>query len=141
APATARSFARMLTLWCPFLMAWGELYHYHMQGPALPEASCGELPMHLLTRFCVMRWLLLCTLLQLPVLFARASAQEKAAQNDVSPWQRVLKGEDAKRVEELQKKLEELRQTGKFTDAHAAARTVLEIRRRVQGEGHWETRD
>src|SRR5437870_12627916 len=70
-----------------------------------------------------------------------ANAQAQPAPAAIPPWQRVLTGDDAKRVEELEKKINELRQAGKYTEAQAAARTVLEIRRRVQGEKHWETGD
>jgi tetratricopeptide (TPR) repeat protein len=56
-------------------------------------------------------------------------------------WQRVLKGEDAKRVEELGKKIDELRLAAKYAEAQEPARAILQIRRRVQGEDHWETAD
>ena len=62
--------------------------------------------MRLMSRFCETRLWLLFSILQLPVLFAQASGQEKPARNEISPWQRVLKGEDAKRVEELEKKID-----------------------------------
>jgi tetratricopeptide (TPR) repeat protein len=58
-----------------------------------------------------------------------------------APWQRMLKGEDGKRVEELEKKINELRRAGKNAEAQEPARAILEIRRRVQGEDHWQTAD
>jgi tetratricopeptide (TPR) repeat protein len=58
-----------------------------------------------------------------------------------APWQRVLKGEDTKRVEELEKKIEALRRAGKNAEAQEPARAALEIRRRLQGEDHWQTAD
>src|SRR5207244_4596478 len=70
-----------------------------------------------------------------------ANAQAQPAPAAIPPWQRVLTGDDAKRVEELEKKIEELRALGKYTEAQAAARAVLELRLRVQGEGRWETSD
>jgi CHAT domain-containing protein/Tfp pilus assembly protein PilF len=70
---------------------------------------------------------------------AEASAQQATA--EPPPWQRLLNGKDAKRVEELEKQIDELRQAGKYTEAQAAARTIVEIRHRVQGADHWQTRD
>ena len=55
------------------------------------------------------------------------------------PWQRVLKGDEAKRVEALEKSIQDLEKKGQFAEAIAPAREVLAIRGRVQGEDHWET--
>jgi hypothetical protein len=55
------------------------------------------------------------------------------------PWLRQLTGADAKRVQELEKKVEELRQAGQFAAAQVPARDILAIRTRVQGKDHWET--
>jgi CHAT domain-containing protein/tetratricopeptide (TPR) repeat protein len=55
------------------------------------------------------------------------------------PWQRVLKGDDARKVEAHEQEIAELEQKGKFADAVTPAREVLAIRSRVQGEDHWET--
>src|SRR5262249_6929121 len=55
--------------------------------------------------------------------------------------QRMLAGDDAKRVEEMEKTIAELRRVGKIAEARGAARTVLEIRTRAQGVGHWQTID
>src|SRR5262249_34550180 len=60
---------------------------------------------------------------------------------DESPARRTLTGDDAKPVEELEKTITELRRAGKFTEAREPARTVLEIRTRIQGAGHWQTGD
>jgi len=49
---------------------------------------------------------------------------------------REFAGDDAKRVEELEKKIEELRQAGNYSEAQSAARMLLEIRSRVQGTKH-----
>src|SRR5262249_4507062 len=57
------------------------------------------------------------------------------------PPVRALTGDDAKRVAELENTIGALRQAGKFAEALPAARTVLEIHRRVQGEAYWETKD
>jgi tetratricopeptide (TPR) repeat protein len=56
----------------------------------------------------------------------------------LSPWQRVLKGEDAKKVEALEQQIAELENKGRFPEAIAPAREALAIRRRVQGWEHWE---
>jgi tetratricopeptide (TPR) repeat protein len=55
------------------------------------------------------------------------------------PWQRVLKGDDARKVEAREKEIAELEKKGRFADAVTPAREVLAIRSRVQGEDHWET--
>src|SRR5262249_27096779 len=71
---------------------------------------------------------------------ARASEPEDAARTTPGPpWQRVLIGDDAKRVEALENTIGELEQKGQFAEALAPAREVLAIRQRVQGEDHWET--
>src|SRR5205085_2144755 len=58
-----------------------------------------------------------------------------------APWQHVLTGEDAKKVEKLEKQIEELRKTGKYREAQAPAREVLAIRARIQGKDHWQAAD
>jgi len=55
------------------------------------------------------------------------------------PWQRVLQGEDAKRVEAMEKAVGELEKKGRFAEAVGPAREALAIRTRAQGEDHWET--
>ncbi len=62
-------------------------------------------------------------------------------QAEIPPYKRMLTGDDAKRVEELEKKIKELRQAGKYAEALEQARTILEIRTRVQGKDHWQTGD
>lgn len=57
------------------------------------------------------------------------------------PYKRLLQGDDAAKTATLEEQIDELRQSGKYTEAQAAARIVLELRRRVQGEEHWETCD
>jgi hypothetical protein len=59
----------------------------------------------------------------------------------VPPYRRLLTGADAKRVEELEKKIDDLREAGKLNEAQAAARIILEMRSRVQGADHWQTGD
>jgi tetratricopeptide (TPR) repeat protein len=55
------------------------------------------------------------------------------------PWQLVLRGDDAERVKGLDNAIDELERQGRFAEAMTPAREVLAIRRRAQGEGHWET--
>jgi CHAT domain-containing protein len=55
------------------------------------------------------------------------------------PYKRLLKGDDAKKVAELEKKNNDLEKAGRFTEAQETARQVLAIRTRVQGAEHWET--
>jgi CHAT domain-containing protein/tetratricopeptide (TPR) repeat protein len=64
-----------------------------------------------------------------------------ARAEEAPPWQRVLAAEDSRRVEELEKKIAALSQAGKYDEAQAPAREVLDIRTRVQGADHWQTSD
>src|SRR5260370_35838843 len=64
----------------------------------------------------------------------------KPAEED-APFRTVLTGEDAKRVAELEKTIDELEAAGKLAEAQGPAREVAEIRRRVQGAKHWEAAD
>ncbi len=56
-----------------------------------------------------------------------------------APNSRVLQGDDARRVESLEKTIAELQKQGRFAEAVPPAREVLAIRGRAQGEDHWET--
>jgi serine/threonine protein kinase/tetratricopeptide (TPR) repeat protein len=55
------------------------------------------------------------------------------------PWQRVLKGEVAKRATELDQQIVDLEKHGSFAEAIVPAHELLTIRSRVQGDDHWET--
>src|SRR5262249_51638531 len=57
------------------------------------------------------------------------------------PYKRLLQGDDAKKAAQLSKRVGELWATGKFAEAAAPAEEELALRRRVQGEGHWEVAD
>jgi tetratricopeptide (TPR) repeat protein len=76
------------------------------------------------------------TLLLLMVLAGAslASAEEPA-------YKRLLQGDDAKKAAVLDKRIDELWAAGKFAEAAAPAEELLALRRRVQGEGHWEVAD
>jgi hypothetical protein len=54
------------------------------------------------------------------------------------PWQRMLQGEDARKAEELDQRIQQLQQAAKFDEALAAARELAELRERLQGKDHWE---
>jgi CHAT domain-containing protein len=68
-------------------------------------------------------------------------ARAEEPSRDVPPYKRVLTGEDARRVAELGKKLQELAVAGKYADAQEPAREIEKIRTRVQGANHWQTID
>ena len=55
------------------------------------------------------------------------------------PSRRALEGDEARRAEELEKAIARAQGEGRFGEAVGPAREVLAIRRRVQGEDHWET--
>src|SRR5205085_9767907 len=58
-----------------------------------------------------------------------------------APWRRVLRGDDAKRVAELEKQIQALEDAGKFAEAQAPAKEIVKVRTRVQGADHWQTAD
>jgi tetratricopeptide (TPR) repeat protein len=58
-----------------------------------------------------------------------------------SPYQRLLQGDDAKKAASLEKRIKELWAAGKFAEAVPPAEEVRALRRRVQGEGHWQVAD
>jgi Flp pilus assembly protein TadD len=71
-----------------------------------------------------------------------ASGQSNSGQTaSTPPWKRQLIGEDAARVEKLEKQIDQLKRDGRFSDAIAPASEVAEIRARVQGADHWEAAD
>src|SRR5262245_58278974 len=57
------------------------------------------------------------------------------------PYQRLLRGDDAKKAAALQKQVKELWGAGKFAEAVAPAEELRALRQRVQGEDHWEVTD
>src|SRR5262245_49403353 len=58
-----------------------------------------------------------------------------------APWQRLLTGEDAKRVADMEAKLAKLQEAGSLPEAVAVARAILEVRTQRQGADHWQTVD
>jgi CHAT domain-containing protein/tetratricopeptide (TPR) repeat protein len=57
------------------------------------------------------------------------------------PYKQLLQGDDARKAAALKKQMAELWATGQFAEAAAPAAALLALRRRVQGEGHWQTAD
>ncbi len=68
-------------------------------------------------------------------------APAQASAPEGPPYRRVLTGEDARRVAELEKRFDSLVGAGKFTEAEGLEREVAAVRARVQGEDHWQARD
>src|SRR5262245_36114209 len=54
------------------------------------------------------------------------------------PWQRVLKGEDARKAAELRERIKKSCAAGDLTDALRAAEALRELRAAAQGRDHWE---
>jgi len=79
----------------------------------------------------------------LPVLALSTLASPTKAEDKEAPKVSVrnLQGDDAKRVDELTKKIGELEQAGKFAQARVVALEILTLRSRVQGSDHWQTGD
>ena len=59
----------------------------------------------------------------------------------IPPWKRQLAGEEASRVEKMEKEVDQLRREGRFAEAIGPAREAAAIRSRVQGADHWQTAD
>jgi tetratricopeptide (TPR) repeat protein len=57
------------------------------------------------------------------------------------PWQRLLQGADAKQAAELQGRVTQQQQAGRWAEALRAADELLELRQRAQGKDHWEAVD
>jgi CHAT domain-containing protein/Flp pilus assembly protein TadD len=60
---------------------------------------------------------------------------------DAPPWQRLLQGDEARKANELQRRLERLQAEGKLQEALEAAEALEALRRREQGADHWQTVD
>jgi tetratricopeptide (TPR) repeat protein len=53
------------------------------------------------------------------------------------PWQRLLQGADAKKAAELEARLGQLREAGKFEEAVQVAAELVALREKGQGKDHW----
>jgi tetratricopeptide (TPR) repeat protein len=73
-----------------------------------------------------------------PSAVAQGPPRAPAEQAATPPALRPLTGEDARRVQELEAEVARAEEAGRFAEAAAMGRRVLEVRRRAQGEGHWE---
>jgi hypothetical protein len=57
------------------------------------------------------------------------------------PYKRLLQGDDAKKAQALDKQIAELWAAGKFAVAVTPAEQLRDLRRRVQGDKHWQADD
>src|SRR5262245_43943990 len=60
---------------------------------------------------------------------------------EAPPWRRVLKGDDAKKAAELDKEADALFARGRSAEALVKLEEIWQLRKRVQGEKHWQTTD
>jgi tetratricopeptide (TPR) repeat protein len=58
-----------------------------------------------------------------------------------APWQRLLQGDDARRADELEERLQQLREANQFAEALKLAQVLVALRTRQQGEDHWQVVD
>ena len=73
-----------------------------------------------------------------------ALGQEKASPTELAKkpmYERLLKGEDAKKVEELEKKITAAEAADNWEEAIQLWEEVLALRTRLQGADHWEVTD
>ena len=61
---------------------------------------------------------------------------EQSAVPVSAPWQRLLKGDEAKHVKDLEQQISDLSRAGKFDEAVAPALEVQATRTRLQGKEH-----
>jgi hypothetical protein len=80
-------------------------------------------------------------LLGLAVVGGTASEEPRPAEESKPPWQRMLRGDDARQADKLLAQIASLSDAEKFTDAVKIAQEVLALRERVQGKDHWQTTD
>jgi tetratricopeptide (TPR) repeat protein len=66
------------------------------------------------------------------VLAAEPAAAEKP------PWQRLLQGDDARKAEELQKRVQDLQTEGRLDEALHTAEELARLRQERQGRQHWQ---
>jgi tetratricopeptide (TPR) repeat protein len=63
------------------------------------------------------------------------------ARAEEPPYQRLLQGDDARKAAALQRQADRLGAAGKFEEAVKPAEELLALRKRVQGQEHWEAMD
>src|SRR5438132_14416786 len=79
------------------------------------------------------------TLLQASLFGQPLASGQAAKDHDAAPSQRLLTGDDAKQVEEFERKVAELNAAGSYAEAQVPARAIVAIRTRRQGTTHWQT--
>jgi tetratricopeptide (TPR) repeat protein len=57
------------------------------------------------------------------------------------PWQRQLQGEDARRADQLQARINQLAAAGSYAESITAAQELAALRQRLQGADHWHAVD
>jgi hypothetical protein len=67
-----------------------------------------------------------------------AALAEPPPQDPVPQWQRLLRGEDERRANELRKQVAECWARAEFEEALPPARELVALRSKVQGRDHWE---
>ena len=71
---------------------------------------------------------------------ALALPDEPAKSTDkLPPYERLLKGDDAKKAAELEKRIEQLEDKDDYASAIKTGEEVFDLRQRVQGPNHYET--
>jgi tetratricopeptide (TPR) repeat protein len=83
----------------------------------------------------------MCGLLAAVGLLVGADAPPTKPTPPKPPWQRLLQGDDARKARQLEERLEQLQSGGQFEDALKAAEELAALRKRLQGEDHWEVVD
>jgi len=87
------------------------------------------------------RWLSLLSVVPLLVVVGADVAVESPQKGPAKPpWQRLLQGDEARQARKLEARVNELVTAGDFNQAVEAAKEVLALRQRLQGEEHWQTR-
>jgi hypothetical protein len=75
----------------------------------------------------------------LAALLILALALVAHADDPKPPWQRLLKGDDAKKAAALEKKIKDFEAADKYADAIRVGEELLDLRTKEQGADHWET--
>jgi CHAT domain-containing protein len=83
--------------------------------------------------------MLLVALLGLPLAVVVRADDPKPRTDVKPPWQRLLTGNDARKADDLAKRVEALVQADRYAEALAAAEELLALQTKVQGAEHWQT--
>jgi len=85
--------------------------------------------------------MLMVVLLGLPLAVGVRAGDPKSRTNPTPQWQRLLTGADARKADELNKRIDELVNADRYAEAIRAAEEQLALRTKVQGTDHWQTVD